>query len=244
MDNLWVTLGKRRAGVWARGEALVRRTRETGIELLASVEGRATTMQRTIALRRELLNGAPIARLERRVLLRLEDALDRMGLGLRAQMERLTPGASARAIEPSLEDGPADAEIVSSTPRAPAARAKKKKRIRVPVSAVSKTTSSGRVAATARATKTPSSVRETKKAASERPTARRSASTPAPRGTTRWVSPPPVDVDALAKLSAKELSSRIPTLDADVCRALLAREKQHTKKRKTVLDALAARLPS
>ncbi|MDQ3037676.1 MAG: hypothetical protein M3Y87_35110 [Myxococcota bacterium] len=235
MENLWVTLGKRRAGVWARGEALVRRTRESGVELLGRVEGRATTIQRTIALRREILNGAPIERLERRVLVRLEDVLDRMGLGLRSQMQRLAAVAPERATERDLGNGVVDGEIVPSAPRAPAARATKKKRIRVPVSAPAssaKPTSNGRAAPTSRAKQKPS----------DRPTARRVAD-PASRSTTRWVSSPAVDVEALASLSAKELASRIPALAPDVCRALLAREKQ-SKKRKTILDALSSRLPS
>lgn len=220
MENLWVTLGKRRDDVRARGEALLRRGRETGIELLGRVEGGATRAQRTIATRRAHLNGKPIERLERRVLVRLEDVLDRMGLGLRTQMRRLMPGPTAPGLAAQGAESPADAEIVPSGRRAPGARAtQRKRRIRVPVGEVTSATatSNGRAAPKAK-----------------KPTAR--------RPTTRWVGTAGADLDALAALPAKQLASKVPALDLETCRALLAREKRQTKKRKTVLDALHARL--
>lgn len=229
MDNLWVTLGRGREGARARGQALVQRGRETGIELLGRFEGRTTRAQRTLAARRELLNGKPIERLERRVLTGLEELLESMGLGLRTQIRRLTPGAAVPGLEPQLADAPIDAELVPSPKRIPAARARtaaKKKRA-APAAASAKT-ANGRAAPT-RAKK------------SERPKARRGAKD-APPASTRWVrAPGVVDLEALAELSAKELAAQIPTLDPDACRALLAREKQ-SKKRKTVLEALSARL--
>lgn len=253
MQSLWEAIDRRREDVVARGSAFVRdgarRTRETGAELLGRAEREATKLQSTLASRRQGLNGKPIERIERRVLSRIEEVLGRVGLQLRARIQTLAPGEKHGAIAPDAPPPPEDATLVdeaeASAPRAAARAPKKKPRIRV---AVEPGASEASPAAPARKTANghPAPRRAAKPLATkpERPAARRATKAGAAKASTRWVGKAAeADVDALAELSAKALLARIPELDEGACRALLTREKDG-KKRKTVVDALAARLPS
>lgn len=264
MESLWEAIGRRREGVIARGTSFVRRTRETGADILGRAEREAGKLQGTLSSRRSTLNGKPLERLERRVLQRIEDVLDRVGLGLRLRIQRLTPGPKRVAIEPDAPVQPEDATLVDESetssgatpralepaapPRAPSARATGKKRIRVAVGSLAEPAESANGAPEASKRAKPRADK------AERPAARRTtkAGAKAPKvatstkakSSTRWVErPAEVEVEELGKLPVKTLLARIPALDDASCRALLAHEKQ-TKKRKTVVDALAARLPS
>jgi hypothetical protein len=75
----------------------VRQTRETGADLLGRAARRAAILRRAVGRRRASLNGRPIERLERQLLLGVENVLDRVGVGLRAQVRRLAPSSKARA---------------------------------------------------------------------------------------------------------------------------------------------------
>lgn len=290
MERLWDAIGRRREDVIARSSAFVQRsaflqrTRETSADILARAERRATELQVSLSSRRSGLDGKTFAHLERRLLLRLEDVLQRVGQGLRVRVQRLSPGAGRAAIEPDAPVAPEEAVLVdeaeipsgamprvleaaappvdSSAPlvpaspaRAPAARAKSgKKRIRVaavaaapaPAAAEDPRPKRTRTRAAAKSER-PAARRVTTKAPAKAPkvaSARPSAKSANGKASTRWVArPAEVEVEELGKLPAKTLLARIPALDDASCRALLAHEKQ-TKKRKSVVDALAARLPS
>ncbi len=222
MNSLWRTFG------WdhARSEALVRRTRETGAKFLSRVASGARTIQHTLRVRREHLNRAPKQEFERRILAGLERVLERLGWGLRTRSDQLRPretSSSESVFEADTPEMPTEAEIVR--PEASTPPLKKRVSSRAPKSDTPKKGATPRVRVSAR---TVSSSRKTGKNG---------------RVSTRWVSPPKVDLDALMSLSARELISKIPSLDVDTCRALLVREQAH-KKRKTVMEALSARLPS
>ncbi|UJR85544.1 hypothetical protein [Sandaracinus amylolyticus] len=264
MQSLWEAIDRRREDVVARGSAyvrdhvIVRRTRETGAQLLGRAEREATKLQTTIASRRGVLNGKPIEKLERRVLTTIETVLERVGLQLRDRIQRLTPGAKITAIEPETAAQPEDATLVDESearadaPARAAARAPKKKRIRVAVedaATPSETVSVEPEAAPVRKTSNghaaPKRIAKPLATKPERPAARRGTkAAAAAKASTRWVGKAAdAEVDQLSELSAKALLARIPELDEASCRALLAREKDG-KKRKTIVDALAARLPS
>lgn len=224
MQSLWQTLERGRDGVFAGGIAIVRRTRETGAEVLGRAEHRAITLQERVAARRSTLNGKPIERAERRLLTTFEMLLDRMGLGLREQIRRLAPDAGTSAM---LE--PASERFRESA--APAKRAKK--RIRIEVRDVP--------AASERAPSAKSNGKRSPKE-SARPAARRATAKTA-RSSTRWVAPPAEVIDELTKLPVKTLVARIASLSDDERRALLALEKT-TKQRKSVITALERSLAS
>ncbi|WP_157070174.1 hypothetical protein [Sandaracinus amylolyticus] len=266
MQSLWDAIGRRREDAVARGSAyvrdhvIVRRTRETGAQLLGRAEREAAKLQTTIASRRGVLNGKPIEKLERRVLSRIESVLERVGLQLRDRIQRLTPGSKLGAIEPETTQQPEDATLVDeSEARAEAkaraaARAPKKKRIRVAIEDAATPSTSVSVAPdepeapvrkTSNGHAAPKRVSKPLATKPERPAARRGTkAAAAAKASTRWVGKAAeVEVEQLSELSAKALLARIPELDEASCRALLAREKEG-KKRKTIVDALAARLPS
>lgn len=244
MEILWQTLGRGRDRARERAASVVRRSREAGAGLLGRVEGGAEALRQSLAARRDQLNGNAAERVERRVLTRLELVLGRLGLDLRTQIHRLTPPPTAPAMQPDAPQPPADAELVADeeTPaRTPAARAQRKK-----ATSSSRATTAARERASSNGTRaskrTTTAKQKTKK--TKQPSARTARASARPSASTRWVTPPStsaVDVDALGALPVKALLARTTDLDADALRALLAHEKQ-TKKRKTVIDALSARL--
>jgi hypothetical protein len=220
MESLWETLGRGRSEVLARGVAVLTRTRDTGVEILDRAERRAESWRFQVAHRRANLNGKPIERVERRVLGRVEHWLEAMGLRLREQRKRLAPNASA-----PIADDVAEAEITPILADVAAPPARRKKRVRIEVRDVP--------VAPAR-----TSARKTEK---QRPAARAAKKSGA-KASTRWVRPP-LEVGELAALPVRQLLGKLGTLEAAELRTLLEHERAN-RKRKTVIDAISARLPA
>lgn len=231
MNSLWRTFGWGGAEARARSEALVRRTRETGAKFLSRVASSARTIQHTLRVRRERLEREPRQDLERRILAGLEQVLEALGWGLRA-VAAPEPATAREAIEAERAgtELPTEAEIVSSEPP-PRPAPKKRVSSRAPKPDTAKKGAKPRVRISALAP------------APEKPRTKSERAEKNGRVSTRWVSPPKVDLEALMALSAKELISKLPSFDHETCRRLLILEKAN-KKRKTVIEALSSRLPS
>lgn len=126
MPSVWTALSRGRDGVIALREGAIERTRRTGADLLGAAEHRAVELQGRLAARRVTLNGRAIEKVEKRLLSQLEAILDRMGIGLRAQAQRLTPGASMPETLPAPKRKRIRVPVGETASAAPAkARAKK-----------------------------------------------------------------------------------------------------------------------
>jgi hypothetical protein len=193
-------------------------------------------------VRRERLERAPRQDFERRILVGLEHVLERLGWGLRTRSDRLRPQEASgfeATFEADTAELPAEAEIVGPEVLAPPPL-KRRVSSRAPKRENAKKGAKPRIrVSTLTPAQRPASNENHEKTRTKPP---RQADKGG-RVSTRWVSPPKVDLDALTSLSARELIAKIPSLDHETCRALLLREKAN-KKRKTVMEALSARLPS
>lgn len=214
MINVMSTMERGRDALFTRGAELARRSTLLGLDLLSRVEQRTSSARDNLTSRRESLNGAPVERLERRVLSRLESLLELLNQGAATQRKRLAADAGADISDAILvEDTKAGAR--------PRARAASKSR---PATKSRATKPSAKAAKAAKPRAVKAAKAEPKKAA---------------RASTRWVSEPADELGALTALSAKELIARAPSLSTATRKALVAHEKAN-KQRKTVLSALDA----
>lgn len=213
--TIWSALTERRLALGARGAELAKRTREAGLGALGRVESSAALWRSSLVERRERIVARP------RPWTPLENVLLSR---VESLLESLRLGLRAQLTRLSPKRTITVKTDGEAKPKRPA-----KRRIRVAVEAAP--------------------------AAKSRPAARRAtkAAPPAPakpangkaNGSTRWVEPrtDELAIDGYDALSAKEIVARLSSLDADACRTLLAHERA-TKARRTVIEALEAKLPS
>lgn len=260
MDDLLASLKRRRENLLERGNAVANETVGRGIDLLGKVQSGALEWKESLADRRRTLTEAERAwfsldKIQVAVLDHFERLLTGFGERVRLEMERLR-GLELRAVNPepvlkkqvdAASDATIeDAEIIGNGraakrvgPRSSSA-ASKKGGARAETAA--KTSASAAVKASgdkAAAKKKGNGTRKKSQGKAVAPVAASSATSEASETTKRLVLP----IGDYENLTAKEVLAEIPRLSAAQCQAVYSFERSH-RKRKTVLRALEARLPS
>jgi hypothetical protein len=250
MASLLETLERTRSTVTRNGNDALRRTREEGARLLVKAEVALQGFEGAIALRREALNGRRIEQLERRLLGGLEGLLDRLGWGLRVQIQRLElrPEASHAPSPKRATLAPRASEPTSHVATSTLATKALKSNVASSSLANKGTLASksaakpkAKVARTARLDqKAPRVSAKSSSPKSSSPKLSSPKPSSASKTSTRWVTPQ-LSTDELLELAAKQLVEKLPELPLEECRVLLGREKSG-RKRRAVLTALEARL--